>query len=206
MSRLASLILAMLCTVCQSLAGEGAMPKPQVFRTFMPEAGPSEFAVVLTPELVLCYDSLRGGVNQAWRGTLELAPTLRAKINQPAAVRAVVFYVETSFQPLRVNDPGKTPERRFKGYRYEGDAVIFDYTLDGVAISETLRATNDGRVVERMWRIEPGPDAVFFLAETQAGAEVAFTGGSEDSPNVWRFAGDAKAGFSFAMKIKSKLP
>ena len=204
MSRRASLTLAMLCTACQSLAGEVAMPKPQVFRTFMPEAGPSAFAVVLTPELVLCYDSLRGGVNQAWRGTLDLAPTLRAKINQPAAVRGAVFYSETTVQPLRVNDAGKTPDRRFKGYHYEGDAVIFDYTLDGVLISETLRATDNGRTVERMWRI--GPGAVFFLAEAQTGAEVTFTGGSEESPNVWRFAGDEKTGFSFGMKLKSKLP
>lgn len=182
------------------------MPRPQVFRTFMPEAGPSAFAVVLTPQLVLCYDSLRGGVNQAWRGTLDLAPTLRAKINQPAVVQGTVFYAETIVQPLRVNDAAKTPERRFKGYRYEGDAVIFDYTIDGVAVSETLRAMDNGRVVQRTWRTEKGVSAMFFLAEDQTGAEVTFTGGSEVSPKVWRFGGDAKAGFSFGMKLKSKLP
>ena len=206
MSRLASLTLAMLYTACQSLAGEVAMPKPQVFRTFMPEAGPSAFAVVLTPELVLCYDNLRGGVNQAWRGTLDLSPTLRAKINLPAVIQGAVFYAETIVQPLRMNDSRETPERRFKGYRYEEGAVIFDYTLDGVAISETLRATDNGRTVERMWRIGPGASTVFFLAEAQTGAEVTFTGGSEESPNVWRFAGDEKTGFSFGMKLKSKLP
>lgn len=205
MSRLAPLILAVLCTACRSLAGEVATPKPQVFRTFMPEAAPSAFAVVLTRELVLCYDSLRGGVNQAWRGTLDLAPTLRAKINQPAAIQGQVFYAESIVQPVRVDDPGKTPERRFKGYRYAGDAVIFDYTLDGVAISETLRATDNGRTVERIWRIEPGANAVFFLAENQADAEMTFTGGSEDSPNVWRFVRDGKPGFSFGMKLRSKL-
>ncbi|HRJ07095.1 MAG TPA: hypothetical protein PLP58_00835 [Prosthecobacter sp.] len=29
--------------------------EPKVFRTFMPEAGPSAFGVVLGPELALCY-------------------------------------------------------------------------------------------------------------------------------------------------------
>lgn len=196
----------LLCLAATAWADEGAMPRPQVFRTFMPEAGASAFAVVLTPDLVLCYDSLRGGVNQAWRGTLNLAPTLRAKINQPASVQGAVFYAESIVQPLRVNASTKTPERRFKGYRYEGDAVIFDYTLDGVTVSETLRVTGNGHTVERMWRIGPGAGAVFFLAEAQTGAEVTFTGGSEQSPNIWRFAGDEKTGFSFGMKLKSKLP
>ena len=75
-----------------------------------------------------------------------------------------------------------------------------------MAISETLRAMDNGRTVERMWRIGPGAGAVFFLAEAQTGAEVTFTGGSEVSLNVWRFAGDEKTGFSFGMKLKSKLP
>src|SRR5690606_1257199 len=132
---------------------DGAEPaQPKVFRTFMPEAGSSAFGVELSPALALCYDNLRGGVNQAWRGSLDLAPTLQAKINQPARLDGEVFYAETVVQPLRVGDPGKVPERRFKGYRYSEDAVTFDYTLDGLAVSETLRALDGGQTVERSWQ------------------------------------------------------
>ena len=178
--------LAVAWPAFRGVAGEA----PQVFRTFMPEAGASAFAVALTPELALCYDGWRGGVNQAWRGTIDLAPTLRAKINQPAAIRGDVFYAESLVQPLRIGDPTKVPMRRSKGYHFAGDAVIFDFTLDGVPVSETLRMADGGRALERSWRVGAADSAVFFLAEPQTNADVTFTGGRLVSPGVWKFASE----------------
>jgi hypothetical protein len=169
---IASLLL--LTAVCR------AEPEyPQVFRTFMPEAGPSAFGVVLSPELALCYDSLRGGVNQMWQGTLDLSPTLQAKINKPAAISGWVFYKESTVQPVRL-DPDKMPERRFKGYRYEKDAVTFEYTLDGVLVSETIRAIEDGRGIERVWKTE-GEESVCFLTEPQLHATLTFKTGRKQA-------------------------
>lgn len=177
---------------------------PEVFRTFMPEAGPSAFGVVLGPDLALCYDSLRGGVNQLWRGTLDLAPTLQAKINQPAKIEGSVFYEESLVQPLRINDPDKVPDRRFKGYRYADGGVVFDYTLDGVAVSETLRALAGGSGVERLWTIEGEGCTLYFLAEPQADAEVVFTGGEQVAPGLWKFGTESKTGSPFAMTMQPK--
>ncbi len=157
---------------------------PQVFRSFLPEAGPSAFGVVLTPDLALCYDPLRGGINQAWRGRLDLSPTWQAKINAPAKIDGPVFYREQLLQPLRVGDPDHEPVRRFKGYRYAGDAVVFDFTLDGVAVSETLRRSGDG--LERVWRLAQPGKVLFFRAETQPEAELQFSGGEEIAPGLWR--------------------
>jgi hypothetical protein len=161
----------------------GAEP-PQVFRNFMPDAGPSAFGVVLGPELTLIYDPLRGGVNQVWRGTLDLAPTRRAKINEPAAVGGAVFYQEVMVQPLRVGSADAVPMRRFKGYRYEQDAVVFDYTLDGVLIRETMHAGADGGV-ERMLSAPPGT-VLFYLAEPQGSSRLTITGAEEIRPGIWR--------------------
>lgn len=198
-------LLAALLAAGPGLAEDKDPPtSPQVFRTFMPGAGPSAFGVVLTPNLALCYDSLRGGVNQSWRGSLDLAPTFQAKINQPAKIEGTVFYEEAIVQPLRINDPDKVPERRFKGYRYADGGVVFDYTLDGVAVSETLRTTAGGGGVERLWTVEGGEHTLYFLAEKQADAEVAFIGGEQVSPGLWKFRTGANAASLFAMTMQPK--
>jgi hypothetical protein len=174
--------------------GHGKDRQVQAFRVFMPEAGPSAFGVVLNPETALCYDPLRGGVNQAWRGSLDLSPTLRAKINEPAKIQGEVFYAETTFQPLRINDPGKVPVRRFKGYAYDEKGVTFSYLLDGASIQETLTATADGRGLKRRWDV-PAGITLYFLADPQAKAAVAFEGGTETTPGAWKFGGGAPAVF-----------
>lgn len=172
---------------------------PQVFRTFMPDSGPSAFGVVLGPELALCYDPLRGGVNQIWRGSLDLAPTRKAKINQPAAMVGEVFYTESTVQPLRVVAADKESVRRFKGYRYEQDAVVFEFTLDGVPVSERLRALANGGGVERVISV-PAGTVLFFQADAQPGAQVTITGAEEVDPGVWRHEGGE--GKVFTMRIE----
>lgn len=175
--------------------------EPQVHRNFMPEAGPSAFGVVLGPELALCYDPRRGGVNQVWRGSLDLSPTRKAKINAPAAIKGEVFYRETTLQPLRAGSAEKEPARRFKGYCYENDAVVFEFTLDGVPVRETLRAMAEGCGVAREWSAPEGT-VLFFHADAQPKAVVSFSGAYEVRPGLWRHqVGKAKA---FAMHIRSK--
>jgi hypothetical protein len=175
----------LLIILAASLGGfcGGAEP-PQVFRNFMPEAGPSAFGVVLGPELALIYDPLRGGVNQVWRGKLDLEPTRRAKINEPAAVVGAVFYQEATVQPLRVGSADAVPVRRFKGYRYEADTVVFEFTLDGVPVRETLRSRADG-AVERILSAPPGT-VLFYLAEAQSGSQLTITRAEEIHPGTWQ--------------------
>ena len=157
--------------------------------------------LVLGPELALCYDPLRGGVNQAWLGTLDLAATLRAKINQPAVVHGEAFYRETTLQPLRVGSSEKAPVRRFKGYRYEKDAVVFDFTLDGVLVRETLRAMADGKGIVREWSVPAGV-VLYFQTDAQKDASVSFSGADEVKPGIWRHeGGDGKV---FIMTIQPK--
>ena len=161
-------------------AGEPA----QVFRTFMPEAGPSAFAVLLGPQLALCYDPLRGGVNQVWQGGVDLEPTRRAKINAPARLLGPVFYAESVLQPLRL-DPARMPEHRFRGYHYEAGTVRFIFTLDGVEVRETLLAVEGGRVLERRWQTA-GDKPLYFLTEPQTAAQLRFIDGRETAPGVWQ--------------------
>lgn len=177
----------------------GMAAPPEVYRNFMPEAGPSAFGVVLGPDLALIYDPLRGGVNQVWRGKLDLVPTRRAKINEAAAVAGAVFYQETMVQPLRVGSADTVPVRRFKGYRYEQDAVVFEFTLDGVPLKETLHSTADGKGVNRVIEVPEGTE-LFFHADAQAVAVVTLTGAEEIQPGLWRH--QSSAGKTFRMTIQ----
>jgi hypothetical protein len=74
--------------------------------------------------------------------------------------------------------------KRFKGYRYEADTVVFEFTLDGVLMRESLRARADG-AVERML-FAPPETVLFFLAETQGGSRLTIAGAEEIRPGVWR--------------------
>ncbi|MBG90009.1 MAG: hypothetical protein CMO80_24350 [Verrucomicrobiales bacterium] len=168
-----------------SPAGEsGAYPR--VFRTFMPESGPSAFVVELSSRLALCYDPLRGGVNRIWNGGIDLSPTRLAKINNFAKIVGKEFYRETRQFPLRLGKEGPRP--RFKGYRYLKDGIVFEFALGGQLVTETLRATKDGRGLVRELKL---PNQAFFSLENQRAAEVTVHGGREVKPGQWQFEAGA---------------
>lgn len=158
---------------------------PQVYRNFLPEAGPSAFGVVLNHNTALCYDPLRGGVNQLWHGKLDLSPTFQAKINQPAILQGNIFYQEKTLQPFRVKDPEKVPMRRFKGYSYASNSVTFHFTLDGIEVSETLQATEDGKGIIRSFNL-PTDSTFFYKLDPQQHSKVTLQGAKEISPGTWQ--------------------
>ncbi|MEN3941511.1 hypothetical protein WJU23_09480 [Prosthecobacter sp. SYSU 5D2] len=179
-----SLLLAATCH-----AGDGAEAlSPRVYRTFMPEAGPSAFAVELSPGVSLCYDPLRGGINQIWAGGVDLSPTFQAKINKPAKPPGRPFYTEHLLHPLRLGEAAADPGHRFKGYRYEKNMVVFEFTLHGLPVTESLRLSQDGHGVVRTFTLPAGGGPAFLTVEPQENATVTLEGGTEVTPGKWRFA------------------
>jgi hypothetical protein len=171
---------------------------PRVYRTFMPDAGPSAFAVELPPQLALCYDPSRGGVNSVWRGGIDLEPTHQAKINAPAAVRGGVFYREIEASPWRLGTPEAVPERRLNGYRYEDGVVKFEFTLDGSKVVETLR--EDGGGLVREFDLSAVAQAALFRVEEQPEAVVEVTGATDAGGGWWR----VEAGGAFSMRVSPR--
>ncbi len=213
MKRYRTLLLATLLPFVAALSGDAGTEAdyPRVFRTFMPNSGPSAFAVELVPSLALCYDPLRGGVGEIWTGSVDLSPTLRAKINGTAMPRGEIiylatlghaFYVPTLVHPLRLGDPAAEPEYRFKGYRYEAGAIVFEFTLRGHPVSETLRADEEGRGLVRELAFPEGGGPAFLRVEKQVAAEVHVEGGAEVEPGLWRFPEGGKA----TVRILPKTP
>lgn len=126
-------------------APDTSRPELQVYRTMMPQSGPASFAIGLGDDIWVCFDPQRGGINYAWQGRLDLAPTLTQKINEPAQVEGTIFYRETIDRPWRLGERDRLPQLKFRGYRFLGENVVeLHYQLDGVTVRERLERLRDG--------------------------------------------------------------
>jgi hypothetical protein len=143
-----------------------------VYRTMMPDSGPSSFAVGLAPDLGLSYDPGRGGVNYIWRGPFaDLGPTWKAKINEPAVIRGAMAYRESARYPLRLGSGAHEPGYAFKGYVLGPDSVEFHYMIDGILVREAIRGDGAGGIVRRFQADRPVEQWRYFI-EPQSGVSV----------------------------------
>lgn len=166
----------------------------------LPDCGPSSFAVALGPNLGFSYDPGRGGINYVWQGDfVDLGPTWKAKINQPAEVKGTIAYRESVRFPLRLTRGGGEPKYVFKGYVLLPDAVEFHYLLDGVPVREEIRATADGRGLVRHFRVDTAIDAWSYALEPQPTAKISSRGGGW---NEARTALTAPGGREFSLQIE----
>ena len=133
----------------------------QIERTYLPDAGPSSFAIGLPGGVNFCFDPVRGGVSYAWTGAfLDIGPVRpgTGKFLKPAQPLGPVVYRETGVAPLRRGDPSRAPVVEFAGYTLRDDAIEFRYTVDGAPVREEVRARAGGGLVRR-FHIEGGSDA-----------------------------------------------
>lgn len=131
-------------------------------RGFLPDAGPSSFAIGLPGGVNFCFDPVRGGVTYVWTGDfLDLAPMRpgTGKFIRPAVPLGPVVYREAGPVPLRRGDPGRIPVFEFTGYTLREDAVEFRYTLDGTLVREEIRARPGGGGLVRRFHFDSGADA-----------------------------------------------
>ena len=135
----------------------------QVERGYLPDAGPSSFAIGLPGGVNFCFDPVRGGVSYAWTGGfIDLTPMRpggAAKFIKPAVPLGPIVYREHGAAPLRRGDPGRTPVVEFAGYTLRADAIEFRYTVDGALVHEEIRAQPGGHGLTRRFTIEGGGDA-----------------------------------------------
>ena len=149
-------------------------------RTFLPDAHASSFAFSLPGGVNFCYDPIRGGVNYAWTGGfLDLANVRPLnKLIQAATLLGPVVYRETGLAPLRRGDALRVPAIEFKGYTLRDSAVELRYTVDGMAISETISALPAHAGLRRRFKVEAaGADSKWWhVAEGRPPASLALDG------------------------------
>lgn len=118
-----------------------AVEYPMLYRTFMPGCSPAAIVVSLTPSLSYCWDAGQSRLRYAWAGGVDNDPQWEAKGNKLSKVVGEVFWREDSLNyPIRVGSPEKMPVVQYKGYRLLNRLPQFRYVVDGVEVSETIRA------------------------------------------------------------------
>jgi len=177
-----------------------------VHRTMLPDCGPSSFAVALGPNLGFSYDPGRGGINYAWQGEfVDLAPTWKAKINQPAEVKGTIAYRESVRFPLRLTRAGGEPKYVFKGYVLLPDAVEFHYLLDGVPVREEIRASADGSGLVRHFRVDTAVESWSYALEPQPTAKLSSGGGAWNEARTALTAPGSRE-FSLHIEFNARRP
>ena len=172
----------------------------------MPDCGPSSFAVALGPNLGFSYDPGRGGINYAWQGEfVDLNPTWKAKINQPAEVKGTIAYRESVRFPLRLTRAGGEPKYVFKGYVLLPDAVEFHYLLDGVPVREEIRASADGRGLVRHFRVDTAVESWSYALEPQPTAKLSSGGGAWNEARTALTAPGSRE-FSLHIEFNARQP
>jgi hypothetical protein len=158
------------------LSYSSARAEVQVERGFLPDAGPSSFAIALPGGVNFCFDPVRGGVSYAWTGKfLDLAPMRpgTGKFIKPANLLGPVVYREAGTVPLRRGDPGRVPVFEFAGYTLRDDAVEFRYMIDGALVRDEIRARPGGGGLERRFHFDDGADAKWWhVVEGKPAAEL----------------------------------
>lgn len=182
------------------------VPDVQVFRTMMPDAGPSAFAVRFTEAgLAMCYDPVRGGVNYLWKGDFDLQPTVTGKISKLAVVEGEPFYRETAWHPLRSSKSLDEPDYKFLGYSVKEGALEFNYAIDGeVKVRERITPI-DGEGVRRDFLVENQDRTVrslYLHLEPQELATVSVDGGTVGEDGWTLFQGEALRDFSITIHKK----
>ncbi len=141
-----------------------ALGEVLVERTILPEAHASSFAFGLPGGISFCYDPTRGGLSYAWTGGFIDLTNVRPvnKLVKPATLTGAVVYRETGMSPLRRGDATRAPVVEFKGYTLRNAAVELRYTVDGVPVTEEIRAKPAGNGLVRRFHFDRvGGDAVW---------------------------------------------
>lgn len=180
-------IVAFLSMVFLMAPCRGAVPTTDVlvYRTMMPDCGPSSFAVALTRDLGFSFDPGRGGINYIWRGEfVDLEPTWKGKINKPAALRGLILYRENVRFPLRFGAFDREPIFEFKGYALSPHAIEFHYSIDEVSVREEIRASPNGRGLVRHFQVNEPAGAWSYATEPQKGVTISSSTGRWNEPRT----------------------
>jgi azurin len=114
---------------------------PVLYRTFIAGSSPAAIVVSVSPTLSYCWDAGQCRLRFAWAGSLDMDPQWDGKGNKLSKVVGETFWREDSLNyPIRVGDAGVRPAVKFLGYRLLGRLPQFRFAVDGVEITETIRA------------------------------------------------------------------
>lgn len=177
----------------------------QVYRTIMPDAGPSAFAIHFPRVgLSLCYDPVRGGVNYVWLGKFDLSPTL-AKVHDLVKIEGKPFYRETEWYPLRLTDSNESgTDYSFRGYKVQDGVLEIQYIINGdISVREKITPI-EGYGIRRDFEVESRVESLSLLIEPQDKATVEVEGGDIQDNGWVEFRGEPLRSFGVTIVRKQE--
>ena len=148
--------------------------RPLVSRTFLPDCGPAAIAVGLPGGQSYCFDAGTCQLRYAWKGGfVDNTDQWDGKGDQWSKVVGRIYYRAPARPWLRLGRPDLLAEPRWRGYRLVHGSPQLLYTLDGVAVKETIRPRAGGAGLQIAYEIASAPGPVYFAIDPEGGA--AFT-------------------------------
>ncbi|WP_063828409.1 plastocyanin/azurin family copper-binding protein [Runella zeae] len=144
---------------------------PLIYRTFMPDCGPAAIAVAINPNHSYCFDAGKCYLRYAWTGGfVDNTAHWKGNGNALAAIKGMIYFKDKVTYPLRIGKADKLPEVHFKGYSLQKRLPVFSYTLDGVAVKETLKSLIDDSGLSRTFSFgKPTQQTLYFVTQTDDG-------------------------------------
>jgi hypothetical protein len=181
------------------IAPDASTAGVQVYRTLMPESGAASLAIGLGHGVWVCFDPQRGGINYAWRGSLDLSPTVAQKINQPASIEGELFFADATPVPLRSISGQERQRVQFRGYRLSSQGVTLRYRIGDLGVNESLQALPDGNGFVRRLEFTGATGPVWLQVDPQKRSSVTC---ESAEPEENRFRLDLENNSTTTMRVE----
>ncbi len=174
--------------------------RPGMYRIFMQDAGPAAIAVALPHDFNYCWDAGNGRLRYLWSGDFIDATALwRSNGNGFGNVLGDKIWESTPGEKVHGVQFGENSPESFDylGYNLVKGHPVFQYEVDGKAISETLTSTPDA--VKWTFTIESPEAEVKILTPASENSTLSSDTGKRDG-EWWVVPQDEAATFTLTLK------
>ncbi len=155
-----------------SLASSSERPlDPWVFRSVL-DGQPRMVTVALHEDIYIAFDAAHAGLYKAWKGGVAFDGAVYNATHGPQpSAQGYAYYTHKHLSPTWVisrDGQRLIPEVRFGGYRFDGNRLVFQYSLIAqdlrIAVEESPEALHKGR--------QTGLQRQFAVRDLPAGAQL----------------------------------
>ncbi|MDA0765799.1 MAG: hypothetical protein O3A87_01785 [Verrucomicrobia bacterium] len=173
------------------------LDQPVVYRTYLPDAPSRAIAVGLPGEISFGFDAQNCRLLYAWRGGfLDVTKSWQSWGGWYSNLLGEKFYVAPPGFPLRIGDPQKEPDLRFKGYDLVDGYPIFKYLVDGNPVRHRISISEDKKSVQHHFDLPGNTKPVYFFADEDHRSEDA-----DWAEGRWKVQEDKRAKFSISTGV-----
>lgn len=155
--------------------------EPIVFRTFIEDSSPRSIVVGFPGLNSYVFDAQLCRLRYAWSGDfLDVKPVWADRGGNQAKILGKKYFNAPETYPIRIGDPERVPEVKFRGYKLINRIPEFMYQVDGVPVKELITSAPKGLLREFT---VPAKDA-WFVSDPISGVEITTSAGPLQSGRI----------------------